>query len=242
MSTAAEPRVWRDPAPTALLDMWERADRLSSTRRALALLSTAVGSGEWELLSIGIRDGALLTLRERLFGPDVSAVVPCPQCGERQELSFTVDEVRAPPPATAAELRVSVDGHEVAFRLPTSADLENLTAGIDVDRAAEVLLKACVLTAEPAELSPELVAAVEERMAAADPQAEVTLALCCDACGARWEAPFDIATFLWSEVDAWAWRLLGEVHQLARAYGWSERDVLALSPQRRRIYLEVAAR
>ena len=34
-------------------------------------------------------------------------------------------------------------------------------------------------------------------------------------------------------------RLLMDVHLLARAYGWSEAEVLALSPARRRFYLEM---
>ena len=48
---------------------------------------------------------------------------------------------------------------------------------------------------------------------------------------------FDIGAFFWSEIDAWAGRILQQVHVLASAYGWSERDVLALSPVRRQLYL-----
>jgi hypothetical protein len=33
--------------------------------------------------------------------------------------------------------------------------------------------------------------------------------------------------------------LLAEVHSLARAYGWTESEILALSPQRRSTYLEM---
>ena len=36
-------------------------------------------------------------------------------------------------------------------------------------------------------------------------------------------------------------RILREVHTLAAAYGWSEAEILALSPARRRVYLELAA-
>ena len=41
------------------------------------------------------------------------------------------------------------------------------------------------------------------------------------------------------EVQARARRLLREVDVLARAYGWTEADVLALSEQRRTAYLEI---
>ena len=51
--------------------------------------------------------------------------------------------------------------------------------------------------------------------------------------------PTDIAGFFWAELDAWARRLLREIHTLARFYGWSEAEILALSPLRRRCYLEM---
>ena len=35
--------------------------------------------------------------------------------------------------------------------------------------------------------------------------------------------------------------LIDDVHRLAAAYGWSERDILALGPQRRAAYLELCA-
>jgi hypothetical protein len=36
--------------------------------------------------------------------------------------------------------------------------------------------------------------------------------------------------------------VLGDVHELARAYGWSEPEVLALSPWRRAAYLALVRR
>jgi hypothetical protein len=35
--------------------------------------------------------------------------------------------------------------------------------------------------------------------------------------------------------------LLREIEALARAYGWSEREILDLSPQRRHTYLELVS-
>jgi hypothetical protein len=81
--------------------------------------------------------------------------------------------------------------------------------------------------------------AMADTVAAADPQAEIELALTCPACGLLWRTPFDVVNFLWQEIDAWAASLLGEVHILASNYGWSERDILALSPLRRAYYLDL---
>jgi hypothetical protein len=49
----------------------------------------------------------------------------------------------------------------------------------------------------------------------------------------------DPVQFLWAAIDARAHLVAGEVHTLAEAYGWSEPAILAQSPARRRLYLEV---
>ena len=82
---------------------------------------------------------------------------------------------------------------------------------------------------------------VAEQMAARDPLAEIELALACPACGHQWQLVFDIASFLWLKIEMQARRLLREVHALARAYGWREADILALSPGRRQAYLEMVS-
>ena len=51
--------------------------------------------------------------------------------------------------------------------------------------------------------------------------------------------PFDIVSFFWREIEEFAIRTLREIHALARAYGWAEDQILALSPTRRRCYLEM---
>jgi hypothetical protein len=88
-------------------------------------------------------------------------------------------------------------------------------------------------------LPEHVVASISDCMAQADPQTDVQLDLTCPACGSSWRAPFDIVSYFWSEVNAWAERLLREVHTLAATYGWFEADILAMSPARRRRYLEM---
>ena len=67
-------------------------------------------------------------------------------------------------------------------------------------------------------------------MAELDPLADVRLNLHCPDCAQEWEAGFDIVSFIWAELNAWARRLLGEVHELALTYGWSEAEILADFP------------
>ena len=81
--------------------------------------------------------------------------------------------------------------------------------------------------------------AVSDGMEEMDPQGDILLDISCISCGHSWKIVFDIVTFFWTEIDAWAHRILREVHDLAKAYGWREADILAMSPWRRQIYLEM---
>lgn len=147
----------------------------------------------------------------------------------------------------AGPLLVELDGWRVGFRLPTPGDLaaaEQAPAG----RGRAVLLERCVLTAEhggepvAARQLPEPVQRrMAEAAAAADPCADVRLNLGCPGCGRQALAELDIASYLWEELDDWARAALLDVHLLATAYGWSEAEILALSPLRRRYYLELCA-
>ena len=89
-------------------------------------------------------------------------------------------------------------------------------------------------------MAAEEITALADSMAAADPQANIDIGMTCAGCDHHWACAFDIASFLWREIDAWARRTLRDVHTLARAYAWSEQDILALSPTRRQVYLELS--
>jgi hypothetical protein len=78
--------------------------------------------------------------------------------------------------------------------------------------------------------------AIESALEALDPAADLSLALVCETCGHRWDADLDLGALLWNEIDACARGLLAQVHDLASRYGWSEPEILALSPARRAAY------
>jgi hypothetical protein len=240
---------------TELLDIWEQGRTGRPAQQALMLLAAAWPDMPADVLagfSIGRRDACLLTLREWTFGPQLACLTTCPQCGERLELSFDVKDIRAPSPLTVDDaiegkiLSLNVAGYEVRFRLPSSLDLITVSGSADVAASRHLLLERCLLAARyngeemaADQLPTEAIEAVVVRMAQADPQADVRLALSCPSCSHRWQAAFDIASFFWSEINAWAYRTLREVHTLASAYGWREADILALSPWRRQAYLEL---
>jgi len=225
-----------------LLSLWERGDGQSPSRRALALLEGATPDADAEELTampVGRRDASLLALRERLFGSAFTGVTSCPACGEEIELSFDADEVggQAPSPVDPLE-RIRVGEYEVEVRLPSTADLFAIERMSSIEEARARLFERCVVS-PVGELPPEVVDAVIERMAALDPQADMQLDADCPSCAHRWREPFDIVTFLFTELSVFARRLLADVHELARGYGWSEREILDLSPARRNAYLEM---
>jgi hypothetical protein len=235
-----------------LLNVWERGRTQSPVDRALALLTLAVAGtpvaqlAQW---SIGRRDAELLELRETLFGSRLTGQADCPACGGLVELQFTAADIRAEPPgAGGGVFTLQTAGHELRFRLPNSLDLAEISAAPVAAAADPVqsLLQRCLLSARKGEgtvtacrLPAEVIQAVSQKMAEADPQGDVQLALSCPHCAHCWRAPLDIVSFLWSELNAWATRLLRDVHALASAYGWREADILAMNPQRRQTYLEL---
>lgn len=234
-----------------LLDAWDRGLRLTRGHRALALLGAASPAPSPETLaqlSIGERDARLLTLREWTFGPRLAGTAECPRCREPLEFVFDVADVRQPPGSAPTELVMTSGEFVVQYRLPNSFDLAAITDCSDVAAAREALVQRCIAAAQLQgvacavnRLPAAVVDAVAEHMSRTDPQADVLLALTCPACGHQWQSVFDIAAFFWDEVHAWARRTLREVHALASAYGWREADVLALSPRRRQLYLEMAS-
>jgi uncharacterized protein (UPF0212 family) len=231
---------------TTLLTAWEHGASQPMMARALGLLAAARPDrsiAEWGSVTIGERDRELLRLRETLFGNELEATAMCPECGERLELAFSTRDVivpALPAPGDSPTVRIETSGYEIVCRAPACADLADVP-----DRAT--LLERCVEIAkrgaEDVRVSalPEAATmAIAEAIQKIDPQADVNIALTCPACGHAWQSIFDIASFLWGEIEDWARRLLLDVHLLASAYGWSERDILAMSPQRRGLYLEMA--
>lgn len=219
--------------------MWERGEGQRPSRRALALLSAAADDEpSLAALPVGRRDAALLDLRVQLFGDAFSGLTTCPACGEDVELTFDSTEVIREA-RSDVDPHVTLAGHEIVVRAPTTDDLAAVEAMSDLAAARAALLARCIAPAEASALPDELTDAIVERLAQLDPQADVALDVTCPACAHEWREPFDIVTFFWSEVAVAAKRLLGEVHELAFAYGWSEHDILGLSSARRNAYLEL---
>jgi hypothetical protein len=234
--------------PQALLDVWDAGHSQRPERWALTVLGwfePDVSADAHARRSIGQRDAALLRARMHWFGRSLGVLERCPRCAAMLEVDLDVADLLLPSAAeTEQEFALRAEACDVRFRLPNSHDLLAASACPDLDGAQALLVDRCLLGAimsgapvAASELPSAVVNAVSERMTELDPQADLRLNLHCVVCRHEWKVVFDILPFLWCELNAWALRMLHEVHRLATAYGWAEPDILALSPARRGRYL-----
>lgn len=232
-----------------LLAVWECGLKGSPAQQALLLLVWACPEktdDELAHLGVGQRDRCLLELRDFIFGHEMIGIASCPDCNATTEVSFLSEDIVVKS-YTAPEIsRLSASGFDVSFRLPKSLDLLSISGCSDVHSARALLLERCILEAyaggkccSSKDLPEEVIDAVSERMSELDPQADLRIDLICPDCGCKWQEIFDIVSFFWGEINTWARRTLQDIHMLASTYGWSEADILAMSPWKRQIYLEM---
>jgi len=233
-----------------VLALWEAGLHENNARRAVTWLATACKGEPVQALAelpLGQRDARLLELRERTFGSRISGLAICPACGEQVQADFEIDQVRTDAAVVGPPGRVNSGGYSARFRLPDTVDLEAAAEAPDAPAARQILMQRCIIEPRRADgtpvamqdLPPAFVTLLAREIATADPQADVELALNCPGCRHEWTECFDIAKFLWVELQECARRLLGEVHELASAYGWNEEAILSLTPARRAAYLDM---
>ncbi|HWC85628.1 MAG TPA: hypothetical protein VG388_03750 [Solirubrobacteraceae bacterium] len=233
------------------LDLCEACEGLAPVERSLALAcgGSRLAVDEIAALPLGRRDAWVLELHGALGGGTLEATVPCAACGEEDEFELEPDALLARARERGERARVEAEGCVVAWRPPDSRDVAAAGEQGSAEAAERVLLSRCVVHATgPAgeevagdELPPGTREALAAAMLASDPLAEVLVALVCPACEAAFTAELDVSAFVWSRLRARGQRLLGETHVLARAYGWTQAEVLALGDRRRHAYLELIA-
>jgi hypothetical protein len=222
-----------------ILELWEQGRRFHPLDRSLLALSAAVAATSEEVADwpLGRRNRALIELHAACFGAQLQGWSACPVCGEKIEFDVDGRRLLDALQPKAIEATVTVCGE--SFRLPTSRDLYEVLTG-DPESAAYRLLERCRMGDVPtAEWNEDTMSEVSETLAAADPLADVSLALDCPSCSHQWNDTLDIGSFVWAEIESRARRVLWEVHMLASAYGWTEAETLHLSALRRANYLRM---
>jgi len=241
-----------------LADLGRHATPAERVTAALAALILRIGRIEAPAieqvleLTAGDRERLLLALCERLLGPEIDLVTTCPSCSEAAELSIRFADIMAAHPKTmfSADPHVELDagGETWAARLrpPTGADLEY--AARNAPRGVRQLITGCVVElSDPSArhvIPSALPAACEDQVAdallALDPAAETRIAAECPSCGHEIDALLDGYALLQNGLGG-SHRVYDDVFRMARAYHWSEAEILSLPLRRRRQYLAIAA-
>jgi len=230
---------------------------LSRCVRRIGTISPVPPEVVRELL-VADRHYLLLQLRRQTFGDGVRAdlICPWPECGEQVTLQFSINDVPIEAPASvAARHTLQPAGGspaEIEFRLPNGGDQEALAGMLAENEAAALtaLLARCVRRIDddlhPAQeriaaLPAAVRAEIESRMAAAAPKVGQTMDVRCPECGRMFVAPFDIQRFFLGELRTDGAQLYREVHYLAYHYHWAEGEIMAMTRDKRHMYIDVLA-
>ena len=242
----------KTPGAAELLTLWEQGMDLSLLRKTLLLLELVypeMKPEELEKLSIGARDARLFHLREWMFGSSFHNTIDCPECAKQMEWEMRMEDLTMLSQYSeeaASEYNVVSGNYTIRFRLPNSLDVSEVLSTNVSQSGSETLLQKCILEIMqksekqqvrklPAKLMNDLSAKMEEL----DPAADIRMNITCPNCNFRWEARFDIMSYLWEEIENWAQRILRDVVLLAKTFGWSEKEILNMGATRRQRYVEM---
>lgn len=229
----------------ALVAAWAAATEGPEALRGPALLAVATPDEDaWRSGPVGRCDAELLRLRRAVLGDALQLTGQCPGCDEAVTVTLGVDRLLEVNPAGDVERVVEAGDLQATVRAASPEDLAAAATAGSPATAADVLLRRCARVAtregQPVtQLPTELREQVSEAMAELDPQADVTVDPVCPACDCRWTEDLDVGALVWTEVSAEARGLLYDVHRIASAYGWSQREVLELPQSVRQAYLEL---
>jgi hypothetical protein len=206
--------------------------------RVTRLLQTCVpGAGDevwgWTLHQ---RTQALLALDLAADAPQITLSARCSHegCGEPMELELELSACALGERARETEWR-DPSGSAWLLRAPCGEDQRRWEAADAPPSAAAI---ARTLLASEREIPPPWLGPMGAALEALDPLNALELAAICPACGGPNDIELDLEAVLLERAAGRRERLLDMVHRIARAYHWSEAEILALPPARRARYLE----
>lgn len=233
---------------TAYLRTPTGADELAAGGGAIAILDRllaavgghAVAPGSAAHLPVCDRDRLLARLYRDLFGDRIDADAVCAGCGTSFAVQFSISDVaeaqrpRHPPGIDGpdGESRYRLD--DVAFRLPSTADLDAV-ATVPPESRRRALLECCVVAGDVGDRE----SALEAAMAALGPTLDIDVDCRCPHCDRAQPLRFDIASFLLKSLGNDRRFLLREAHRIARAYGWSHAEIMALPRTERQDFVRL---
>jgi len=233
-------RSFGDAADDLDLDFGS-SDRPALVTALLAACAAPADAGHWWQRPVGERISALLALlRDREGTGTVASTIRCeaPGCGARLEIDLPLAPLAVAPPPSPTIAVARDEGDPLELRRPTGDDLRawrTLRPG-SREQAVMAMLACLSVSGEP---RAEDAAPAAEALAEADPLVAFTVVCACPTCGHEAEYEIDLEGLALQRLAAHQRALLRDVHTLASRYGWSEAQILALTPGRRARYREL---
>lgn len=250
----------RDPTghdEAALAELGRDATPAESVSTLIAALTLRIGDIESPAvdrireLTAGDRERLIIALCARLMGPEIDLVATCPSCSALAEMPVRFADVVTSHPVSdgIAESRIDLEAggaHWVArLRPPAGADLERAARG-GPDAARDLIVGCIEELTDPSgnrvarsELPTKCESSVADALLALDPAAEARIEVECPFCAKPIDALLDGFAVLQGGLGG-AQRFYDEVFRMARAYHWSQSEILSLPLKRRRHYLAIA--
>ncbi|MGD6978862.1 MULTISPECIES: hypothetical protein [Citricoccus] len=236
---ARAPVVW-EGLESAGLDLdFSTADIPSLVTIILAACAVPPGCGEPEDiwgLSLSARIGGLLSvLVSTTATEDLELTMRCAACDEDMEIVLPVGRLieLARRAAEESETVVATPDGPVRLRRPRGSDQRAWRQARPADPEASVLATLVL------EGSPKRTALIDEALAGFDPLTCFELDVTCPSCGVRANVDLDLEITVLGELSRVHYRTIQDVAVLARRYGWSEPEVLAIPAWRRRLYRDL---
>lgn len=238
-------------SPNDILNVWEHGVSRHPIDRALTIILYSYPDITFEEItkfSVLKRDICLLDIYKKNFGSLLRCFSTCPSCKENLEFEVASEDILSKQNKITEDVIIfAANDIDITLRFPNSLDLASAASYENAAMSRNELIKRCITETRNedkafplSEITQETVDAIAEYMDGYEHNGAIDFDLKCNACGHKWQTPFDILTFLWKEISLHAKRLFYEIHMLASVYGWHEKDILAMSAARRRYYLEMA--
>lgn len=238
-------RPYGQSLPDLDVDLRGKAAPISTTAVLCVCLADEVGAiaaDQVWLWSVNRRLQGLLAVTIATLGENWIHPVRCarPDCSKLMDLPLRFCDFARKQDPQNVECVVPGSG-TLRFRVPTGMDqLAWLEEGVSGEGAEVNFIKRLLREesdAWPEMHSEEAIKAVEAALEEADPLTVLYVETSCPECGHENRFPLDLERICLDLLAREQPCLLDDIHRLALAYHWSEAEILAIPPARRRHYL-----
>lgn len=187
----------------------------------------------FEELVISERIDLLLLICQASFGDAHYVTVSCPQCAEKMDIDYTIEELR-PVRRTVSSMKIGAQSFSI--KEPTGSQQRQWH--LDRQDWQDDILRYCLGDSAVDTLTAGDKADALEKLLNCQPGTSLELAVNCIGCRHQLWVAISIATIFSRSMADLIETVEEEVHLLASSYHWSEADILALPVLRRKRYVE----